>query len=287
MRPVTGLPRLTGRTCLVTGASAGIGKETARGLAGLGARVVMACRNLEKGDAVRHEIVASTGNPDVDLMQVDLASQGSIRSFVPALLAKHPRLEVLVNNAGIWAASRRESSDGIELTWATNVLGYYRLTELLLDALKATGSARVVNVASLLARDLDLTDVEFRRRRYSGVTAYAQSKQADRMLTWALARRLSGTTVTANAMHPGGVSTELFGKGGGLVAFAASIWAKLFARSATEGAETVVWLAAASELEGVSGRFWIDRQEARCRYRDEAEQERLWLLCGEMTQRTA
>src|SRR5881397_549807 len=182
------------RTCLVTGANSGIGRETAR-----------------------RDVAATTGNPAVELMIVDLSRQASIRDFARAFLDSHPELHVLVNNAGIWANRRRESPEGIEQTWATNVLGYFLLTELLLDRLRESAPARIVNVASQLARDLDLEDVEFRRRSYSGVSAYAQSKQADRMLTWALARRLEGTGVSANAMHPGGVNTPLFSKGGGLL----------------------------------------------------------------------
>ena len=133
-----------------------------------------------------------------------------------------------------------------------------------------------------LARDLDLEDVEFRRRPYSGVRAYAQSKQADRMLTWALARRLEGTAVTANAMHPGGVNTPLFAKGGGMLAMAVSVFSKVTGKTPEEGADTVVWLAASPEVEGKSSGFWIDRRPVRCRFRDPAAEERLWALCASM-----
>jgi NAD(P)-dependent dehydrogenase (short-subunit alcohol dehydrogenase family) len=175
------------------------------------------------------------------------------------------------------------SPDGVELVWATNVLAYFLVTELLLPRLKAAGKARVVNVASQLAGGLDLTDVQFERRPWSGRAAYAQSKQADRMLTWALARRLSGQGVTANAMHPGFVATEIFGKGGGPVSLLASLYSKLRGRRPEEGADTVVWLAACPEVEGRSGLFWIDRQERRCRFRDEKGEESLWDLCRDMT----
>ena len=138
-------------------------------------------------------------------------------------------------------------------------------------------------MASELAGDLDLADVEFKRRPYSGRTAYAQSKQADRMYTWALARRLEGTTVTANALHPGFVSTELFSKAGGLLGVAGSAYAKLWARKPDEGADTAVWLAAAPEVEGRNGLFWIDRQERRCRFRGERGEEAVFALCARMT----
>ena len=274
---------LAGRTCLVTGASAGIGRATARELARLGAKVVLAVRDPEKGEGTRSEIARATGNREVEVMVVDLAHQRAIRDFARAVAARHPRLDVLVNNAGVWLRRRRTSPEGIERTWATNVLAYFLVTELLLPLLRAAGEARVVNVASQLAGGLDLTDVEFRRRPYDGKDAYAQSKQADRMLTWALARRLEGTGVTANAMHPGFVATELFRKAGGLVGLAASAYAALRAKRPEEGADTVVWLAASPEPSGRSGLFWIDRQERRCRFRDTAAEEELWRRCERMT----
>jgi NAD(P)-dependent dehydrogenase (short-subunit alcohol dehydrogenase family) len=273
---------LSGKTCVVTGATAGIGRATATALAGLGARVVMAARNADKGARVRRAIAEATGR-EPELLVVDLSSQRQVRTFARALADGHKRIDVLVNNAGIWAERRRESEDGIELTWATNVLNYFLVTALLRPLLEAAGRSRVVNVASQLAGDLDLEDVEFRRRAYSGRTAYAQSKQADRMLTWALARRLEGTGVTANAMHPGFVATEIFGKGGGLTSLAVSLYSKLRARRPEEGADTVVWLAASPEVEERSGLFWIDRQERRCRFRDTDAEDGLWRLCDRMT----
>jgi NAD(P)-dependent dehydrogenase (short-subunit alcohol dehydrogenase family) len=273
---------LSGKTCVVTGATAGIGRATATALAGLGARVVMAARNADKGARVRRAIAEATGR-EPELLVVDLSSQRQVRTFARALADGHKRIDVLVNNAGIWAERRRESEDGIELTWATNVLDYFLVTALLRPLLEAAGRSRVVNVASQLAGDLDLEDVEFRRRAYSGRTAYAQSKQADRMLTWALARRLEGTGVTANAMHPGFVATEIFGKGGGLTSLAVSLYSKLRARRPEEGADTVVWLAASPEVEERSGLFWIDRQERRCRFRDTDAEDGLWRLCDRMT----
>ncbi|PYQ04410.1 MAG: short-chain dehydrogenase [Acidobacteria bacterium] len=275
------------QTCLVTGANSGIGRETARGLARLGYRVVLACRDPERGEAARRDIAQTTGTAEVELLIVDFARQASIRDFARAFLESNRELHVLVNNAGIWATRRRESPDGIELTWATNVLGYYLLTDLLLDRIRQSAPARIVNVASQLARDLDLEDVEFRRRSYSGVSAYAQSKQANRMLTWALARRLEGSAVTANAMHPGGVNTPLFAKGGGLLGLAASAFSRLSGKTPEEGADTVVWLASSPEVAGRTGEFWIDRRAVPCRFRDPAAEERLWSLCASMTRAAA
>jgi retinol dehydrogenase-12 len=273
---------LSGRTCLVTGGSAGIGRATALGLARLGAHVVIAVRNPGRGEKTRRAIREATGR-EVEPMVVDLARQESIRSFARSFVARHPKLDVLVNNAGIWSEKRRESPDGIELTWATNVLNYFLVTTLLLPALRAAGRARVINVVSQLAGGLDLDDVEFKRRPWSGREAYAQSKQADRMLTWAFARRLEGSGVTVNAMHPGFVATEIFGKGGGLVSLAASLYSKLQAKSPEEGADTVVWLAASPEVEGKSGLYWIGRAERSCRFRAEPTQDLLFSLCEAMT----
>ncbi len=272
---------LSGKTCLVTGASAGIGAAAARALAGHGARVVMAVRNPEKGERARRAIAQATGG-EVELALVDVASRESVRAFARDLAARHARLDVLVNNAGIWSERRRMGPDGVELVWATNVLGYFQVTDLLLPLLRAAGKARVVNVASQLAGGLDPSDVEFRRRRWSGQAAYAQSKQADRMLTWALARRVAGTGITANAMHPGFVATEIFGKGGGPVSIAASLYSKLRGRSPEEGADTVVWLAASPEVEGRSGLYWIHRRERPCPFHDERAEEALWGLCRDM-----
>jgi NAD(P)-dependent dehydrogenase (short-subunit alcohol dehydrogenase family) len=275
-------PSSSAPVCVVTGASAGIGRAAALELARQGARVIMAVRNLAKGEAVRRKIVEAGGNEAVELALVDLSRQDSIRSFAHELGERHPRLDVLVNNAGIWSNRRRTSPDGIELTWATNVLGYVLTTELLLPRLETAGRARIVNVASRLAGELDLEDVQFERRPYTGRDAYAQSKQANRMLTWALARRLEETGITANALHPGFVSTEIFGKGGGLGGLAVSLWAKLRARTPAQGADTAVWLAVDPVVEGKSGVFWVDREEHPCRFRDEAAEEELWSLCRRM-----
>jgi NAD(P)-dependent dehydrogenase (short-subunit alcohol dehydrogenase family) len=254
--------------CLVTGANTGIGFEIARGLARTGARVVLACRDPIKGEAARKKIA-----DDVDLLIVDLASQRSIRSAVQEFAAKNNALDVLVNNAGVAVPARREGVDGIELIFATNVLGYYLFTTLLLDSLRRAPAARIVNVASKMAYGLDLDDVEFKRRRYDPSTAYAQSKQADRMLTWFLARQLEGTSVTANAMSPGAVNTAL------LHALAPGFRGV----SPAQGADTALWLATSPDLKGVSGRFWSDRREQPCQFRSERDEQALWSLCERMT----
>jgi NAD(P)-dependent dehydrogenase (short-subunit alcohol dehydrogenase family) len=258
--------------CLVTGATAGIGFEVARGLACGGFRVALGCRDRAKGEAARNTIVSDTGNPDIELLVVDLASQRSIRSAAQEFSRKHDALDVLVNNAGTSSPRRRESPEGIELTFATNVLGYHLLTEQLLELLRRAPAARVINTASMMAYGLDLDDVNFKRRRYDASTAYAQSKQADRMLTWALARRLAGTSITANALHPGVVNTALL---------------RSFARgysgiTPAEGADTAIWLATSPEVAGVSGRFWVNRRDTPCEFRGRDNEESLWSLCDRM-----
>jgi retinol dehydrogenase-13 len=256
--------------CLVTGANAGIGFEIARGLARVGFRVALACRDRAKGEAARKTIASETRNPDIELLAVDLASQSSIRA---AARQTHDALDVLVNNAGTSSAKRRESPDGVELTFATNVLGYHLLTGQLLELLRRAPSARVINTASMMAYGLELDDVNFKRRRYDASTAYAQSKQADRMLTWALARRLAGTSVTANAFHPGAVNTAL------LRALAPGF----SGITPAEGADTAIWLATSPNMEGVSGKLWVRRRETSCEFRGHDNEEALWSLCDQMT----
>jgi NAD(P)-dependent dehydrogenase (short-subunit alcohol dehydrogenase family) len=273
---------LCGKTCVVTGASAGIGRAAARELARLGARVVLAVRSAERGEAARRAIMSETGSAAVELALVDVSSQASIRAFARDLGRSHPRVDVLVNNAGIWASRRQFGVDGVELTWATNVLGYLLVAESLLPLLEAAGRSRVVNVASRMAGGLDLADVQYERRPYVGRGAYAQSKQADRMLSWALARRLADRAVAVNALHPGFVATEIFRKGGGPAGLLASLYARLRARSPEQGADTVVYLAASPDVEGRTGLFWVDRQERHCRFRDEEQEEALLRLCRGM-----
>ncbi len=258
--------------CLVTGANSGIGFEIAKGLARRGSRVVLACRDQAKGEAARKNIASDTRNPDIELLIVDLASRQSIRAAAQDFSRTHATLDVLVNNVGTSSPKRRETPDGIELTFATNVLGYYLLTGQLLELLRSAPAARVVNVASTMAYGLDLDDVNFKRRRYDPSTAYAQSKQADRMLTWALARRLADTSVTANALHPGTVNTALL----------RSLAPGFSGLTPAEGADTAIWLATSPEVAGVSGRLWVRRRETPCEFRGRDNEEALWSLCDRM-----
>ena len=272
---------LLGRVCLVTGATGGIGKEIARGLALKRAHVVVAARDLERGKKVAEELSDDTANPSVQAVQVDLSSQASLRAFAADFTKRFEKLHVLVNDAGVAVPTRRTTSEGIELVWATNVLGYFLTMTLLEPLLRASAPSRVVNVASVEARGLDLEDVQFERRRWNARTAYAQSKQADRMLTWAFARRTRGSGVTANALHPGFVHTRLVREGFVGVMFA--IASSVFGRSPERGSETAVWLASSPALAEDTSGWYVDKKERRCRFSEEEGEEKLWALCERMT----
>jgi len=263
------------RSYLVTGANAGIGFEIARGLANSSDKpnVILACRDRAKGEAARAKIAAETKNPNLEVLVVDLANQKSIRQAAAEFSKTHNSLDALVNNAGTSSPTRQESADGIELTFAVNVLGYFLLTNVLLDALRRAPASRIVNVASEMAYGLDLDDVEFKKRTYNPSTVYAQSKQADRMLTWAYARRLESTSVTANAMSPGAVDTPLL--------HALSPGTK--GRTREKGAETVIWLATSPDVAGLSNRLWFDKAERACKFHNPEQEEKLWTVCEELT----
>lgn len=270
---------LSAKTCLVTGATAGIGKEIARGLARLDARVVLACRSVDRGRAAKDDIARTTKNDKVELLEVDLSDQRSIRTAAAKFVAEHEYLHVLINNAGVWTTTRQTSVDGLELTFATNVLGYHLLTRELLPLLEKSAPARIVNVASGMAKGLDLNDLLFERRKYDGLAAYAQSKQANRMLSWTLAERLLDKRITVNALHPGVVNTELVRDASGVVGMISRTFFKVVGRTPEQGADTPLWLAAAIEVEGLTGKLWKDRKEVDCPFRDKAQLEALYAKC--------
>ncbi|MCA8922562.1 MAG: SDR family NAD(P)-dependent oxidoreductase [Planctomycetes bacterium] len=267
---------LEGKVCVVTGANAGIGKAIAGGLAAAGGHVVLACRSLERGRAALAELSEAHDPQRLELLELDQARAASIEAFAEALRARHPQLHVLVNNAGAWFTTRQETPDGLELTFATNALGYFAVTNALLDLLRAGAPARVVNVASNLAKDLDLDDLQFTRRRYSGMKAYAQSKQANRLWSCELAERLRREGITVNAMHPGVVSTSIASTTPGLFGLASRIYFRLRGRSPEEGADTAVYLATSPEVEGKTGRWWVDRREHPPRFADPLQRAALW-----------
>lgn len=263
---------------LVTGGTGGIGRETARGLAEQGATVIIVGRGRERGEAVASELRAATGNPAVHYMQADLADQADTERFATAFREQHDRLDVLVNNAGGVFWERQESPDGLEMTFALNHLGYFQLTHLLLPLLLASAPARIINVSSDAHKqgsmhfdDLLLQD------NYSPWRAYSQSKLANILFTRELARRLEGTGVTTNALHPGFVATS-FGHGNGLIGRFLMPLAQLFARSPQEGAQTPIYLASSPEVGGVSGKYFADEKQRRPTRaaRDDEAARRLW-----------
>lgn len=253
------------RLCLITGANSGIGKETALALAQSGATVVMICRNQARGEAARSEIVQRSGNSSVELLIADLSSQQSIRAVAEHFQDKYDSLHVLVNNAGAAFRGRRESVDGLEMTFALNHMGYFLLTDLLLDMLKVSASARIVNVASDAHRgaDLDLDDLQM-TNNYSIMRAYANSKLMNILFTHELERRLNGKApsgVTVNALHPGVVGTSIWGNAIPLLGPIFNLVGRFAMRSPEEGAETTIYLASSPEVEGVSGKYFEDCAE--------------------------
>ena len=257
---------MKGRVCLVTGANSGVGKATALGLARLGATGVMVCRDRPRGEAAQAEIKAQGGHPKVDLLLADLSSKAAVRRLASEFKNKYDRLDVLVNNAGATNGKRKESADGLELTFAVNHLAPFLLTNLLLDRLEATGTparkARVVTVSSQAqgANMLNFGDLQL-RKKYSEMGAYAQSKLANVLFTYELARRLdrTGRNVTANTLHPGLVRTNFAGDSGGFFAILFKL-SRPFQISPEKGAQTPVYLAASPEVEGVSGKYFIKQK---------------------------
>ena len=277
-----------GKTCLVTGANSGIGKETALGLARLGASVVLVCRNEARGVEAMSEIEKRTGNSSVSLLVADLASQSQIRRVAAEYLQRFERLDVLVNNAGVLGpAERQVNEDGVEMTFAVNHLAPFLLTDLLLDRLKSSAPARVVTVSSVTHghRDsvIDFDDLQ-NERRYSPHSAYSQSKLANVYFTYELARRLEGTGVTANCLHPGMVTTSLFRNMTPWMKLVVSL-ARVFFVKPDRGADTVVYLASAPEVANVTGRYFENRKSvpsSRVSH-DKACARRLWEVSESLT----
>ncbi len=266
------------KVCMVTGAASGIGAATAQALAQQGATVLLVDRDAQQGAATVDQIKQQTGNAAVDLLVADLSSQQAIRQLARDFTSGYARLDVLVNNAGAIFDERRESADGIEMTFALNYLGYFLLTNLLLDTLKASAPARIINVSSrshARAR-INFDDLES-RTDYRGLSAYAHSKLAIVLFTYELARRLEGTGVTANALNPGIVATSFGRNSRGALGFIMRLFRPLFL-SPEQGAQTGVYLATSPEVEGVTGKYFVQCKavpSSPASY-DAAVAERLW-----------
>ena len=277
---------MEGKLCVVTGATDGIGRVTARALAERGAEVVLVGRNAAKGAEVSEAIQRSSRNNHVRFEQADLSSQAEIRALAERLAEGGAAIDVLVNNVGALFTRRRESTDGIEMTFALNHLGYFLLTGLLLESLKASAAARVVNVASEAHRggEMNLEDPQG-TKRYSGWRAYQQSKLANILFTHRLAALLEGTKVTANCLHPGFVASRFGQNNGWIFSTMLKTLMRFSAIDVEAGARTSVHAATSAEAEGVSGRYFDKCREATSSLasRDEESGRRLWELSESLT----
>jgi retinol dehydrogenase-12 len=273
---------MLGKTVLVTGANTGIGLETAAGLAAQGANVVITARDPAKGKAAVEEIRGRHPDAKVDVMQLDLSHLDDVRTFAKDFAARHPKLDVLVNNAGLVLDKRTLTDDGYETTFQVNHLGPFLLTNLLLDNLKAAAPSRIVNVASAAHRGAKLDFDDLQTDNASGfrsMRVYGTTKLCNILFTRELARRLAGTGVTANSLHPGTVRTG-FGRDGdisGLFAVGIKIGGVFF-KSPAQGARTSIHVASAPDLESTSGEYFVNRRVSKpsAAARDDEQARRLW-----------
>ncbi|HXV46213.1 MAG TPA: SDR family oxidoreductase [Nitrososphaera sp.] len=271
---------LEGRTCLVTGATSGIGREIAAGLAAMGATVVLVGRSKTKCESALREIGGSS------YLVADLSSQASVRQLAREFSESHRRLDILVNNAGVFLAKRTTTVDGIEYTLAVNHLAPFLLTNLLMDVIRASSAARIITTSSVAHRGarIDFDDIQFENRSYSGIKAYAQSKLANILFTKELAARLEGTGVAANCFHPGAVRTNLLQ---GNPWHYRLVWnaAGSFFLTPEKGADTGIYLASSPDVEGISGKYFVKREvaEPSAEAQDMQSAVRLWKISEELT----
>lgn len=244
------------KTILITGANSGLGKATALGLAERGAHVVMTARDRKRGEKARADIVRKTGNERVDLLVADLSTTGGVRGLADDFRAAHPRLDVLVNNAAVLTGTRQVTSEGNERQLFVNHLAYFMLANLLIDMLRASAPSRVINVTSTAhsSGSIDFDDIQF-EHNYKGYKAYANTKLMNMMFTYELARRLEGSGVTANCVHPGVIHTGLL-RNFSFVLNALFGLLRVFFKKAREGAETPIYLAASPDVGEVTGKYF-------------------------------
>ena len=269
---------LSGKTIIVTGANSGIGKFAARGLARMGATVTMVARSRERGENALQELQMDSSSNNVRLMLCDLSSQVSIREFAAAFESENDRLDVLLNNAGSNYFKRHESVDGLELSFALNHMGYFVLTNLLLNIIKASAPARIISVSSDEHRVDSIAFDDLQREQDYGANVYAETKLMNVLFTYELARQLEGTGVTVNTMHPGFSRTNFGRRDNGFLGKFVVPVLSLFGRSPERGAETAIYLASSPEVEGVTAKYFVDKQavpSVDLSY-DGAVQARLW-----------
>lgn len=273
---------MKGKVCMITGANSGIGKIMALDLAKMGANVVMVCRSRERGESAQRDIINQSGNESVELMVADLSLMQSVRKLAEDFRKKHDRLHVLINNAALWPTKKVMTKEGLETQFAINHLSHFLLTNLLLDMIKDSAPARIVNVSSGMHRrmkiDFDNLQAE---KHYRHMGVYGRTKLANVYFTKELARRLNGTDVTVNAFTPGMVSTNL---GRYMSGISKWFW-RTFSGSAEKGAATGVYLATSPEVEGVTGKYFANGKETRSSKvsYDVGIAKKLWKVSGELT----
>jgi NAD(P)-dependent dehydrogenase (short-subunit alcohol dehydrogenase family) len=268
---------------MVTGANAGIGKSTALVLAKMGATVVMICRNRERGEAALNEIKRVSGNDNVSLLLADLSSQNSIRQLVENFKTQYTALHVLINNAGNIPMERTITEGGIETQFAVSHLAYFLLTNLLLDVLKASAPSRIINVASTLHQFATISFDDLQSEHsYQPSQVYNRTKLANILFTYELARRLCGTQVTANCLHPGVTDTKLLSD---FVPIPLRFLVKIISSSPEKGAQTSIYLATSPDVENVSGKYFVKRKAVRSSKAsyDETTAHQLWQVSAELT----
>ncbi len=271
------------KICIITGANSGIGKATAIGLAKMNTTVVMLCRNKEAGGIAQKEIIGESGNKKVDLLICDLSSQEQIRKFVDEFKQKYQNLHVLINNAGVMASKRKLSVDGFEMNFAVNHLAPFLLTNLLLDVLKKSAPSRIINVSSGMHKmaKIDFDDLQSENKKHRLFRVYGVSKLALMLFSYELSRKLDGTGVTVNNIHPGVVNTNL----GRDMSKIGRRFGKIFFKSPEKGAKTSIYLASSPEVEGVTGKYYIKKQqrESSKESYNEDYAKRLWEISAKLT----
>jgi NAD(P)-dependent dehydrogenase (short-subunit alcohol dehydrogenase family) len=279
------IPTMSGKVCLITGCTSGIGEVTARELARLGASVVITARTQEKLSRSIEILRSQSGNERVSGLVADLSAQDQVRSLAAQFMSQNDRLDVLVNNAGAIYFRRYLSVDGIEMNYAANHLAYFLLTNLLLEMIISSSPSRIINVSSSSHQGqvIDFDDLEC-QNNYQFMRAYGKSKLANILFTYELARRLEGRGVTANALHPGLVGTNIAGNNGWLLRFFLPLW-RIWAMDPDRGAETSIYLATSPEVEGVSGKYFYQKESIpSSEYtHDQQVAERLWEVSAKMT----
>lgn len=256
---------MNGKTVVITGGNSGIGKATAIALAKKGADILITSRSEAKAKAAVGEIKSVSKNDNVDFVLINLVDQESVKKAAEEIKAKCPKIDVLINNAGCYLSDLELSPQGIEGQFATNHIGHFLLTNLILENVKAAGNARIINLASIAhksTRELNFDDLNYEKEEYGGWKSYSRSKFCNILFTKELAKRLEGTGITVNAVHPGGVRTEIAEKDANWYTKLGWIVMKPFMITVEKGAATSIHLASSTKVEGITGKYWVRSKKA-------------------------